>query len=71
MSEVNFNINSGITEGGITLKTPKQSKGGVFATADIKLIKDALLFYAKHNANISDSEERQAVNLLHRLNSRM
>ena len=50
---------------------PKQAKGGVFAPADSKLIKDALVFYAKHNANISDSEERQAVNLLHRLNNRI
>lgn len=71
MSEVNFNDKSMITEGGITLKTPKQAKGGVFAPTDIKLIKDALLFYAKHNGNISDSEERQAVNLLHRLNNRI
>ncbi len=50
---------------------PKQAKGGVFAPADIKLIKDALVFYAKNNSNISDAEERQAVNLLHRLNNRI
>jgi hypothetical protein len=50
---------------------PKAAKGGVYAPADVKLIKDALVFYAKHNANISDAEERQAVNLLHRLNNRI
>lgn len=50
---------------------PKMAKGGVFAPADIKLIKDALVYYVKHNANIEDAEERQAVNLLHRLNNRI
>ena len=52
-------------------KTPKQSKGGVFAQNDIALIKDALLFYIKHNGQILKSEESQAANLLHRLNSRI
>ena len=33
-----FTINSKITEGGITLTTPKQAKGAVFAQTDIKLI---------------------------------
>ena len=49
---------------------PKMNKGGVFAAADIKLIKDALIFYVKHNGNITDAEERQTSNLLHRLTSR-
>lgn len=69
-NEVNYNVGSGITEGGITLAQPKMAKGGVFAIADIELIKNALVFYAKHNGNVTEAEERQAVNLLHRLNNR-
>lgn len=49
---------------------PKQVKGGVFALTDIELIKDTLRFYVCHNGNITDAEQRQIVNLLHRLNSR-
>ena len=66
-----FTINSKITEGGITLTTPKQAKGGVFAQTDIKLIKDALVFYVRHNGNITEQEESQVVNLMHRLNNRI
>lgn len=52
------------------MSEPKMNKGGIFASSDTKLIKDALVFYAKHNGNITDAEERQTANLLHRLNSR-
>lgn len=48
---------------------PKQAKGGVFAPADIELIKNALSYYAR--LDISDSEQRQIANLMHRLNSRV
>lgn len=51
--------------------TPKMAKGGVYAPADVNLIKDALLFYVQHNGNITEAEESQAANLLHRLNSRI
>lgn len=47
---------------------PKQVKGGVFAAADIVLIKNALSYYAR--LDISDAEQRQIANLLHRLNNR-
>jgi len=67
--DFNYNI-SPVTNGGTQISQPKAAKGGVYAPADVKLIKDALVFYAKHNANISDYEERQTVNLLHRLNNR-
>lgn len=50
---------------------PKQVKGGVFAATDIRLIKDALSFYAAHNGQITDLETRSVANLLHRLNSRI
>ena len=46
---------------------PKQAKGGIFAINDIKLIKDALAFYAR---SCSGDETKQIVNLLHRLNNR-
>lgn len=60
---------------------PKQAKGGVFSTADIPLIKKALVHYAgslvleegdldtdpaRRNAEIN-----QIANLLHRLNNRI
>ena len=50
---------------------PKQVKGGVFAPADIKLIKDSLLFYAKHYGQLTDTETNQIASLLHRLNNRI
>lgn len=68
-TEVNYNVKSGITEGGITLVQPKAAKGGVYAPADVKLIKEALVEYTKSH-NLDDSTQRQVVNLLHRLNSR-
>lgn len=48
---------------------PKMAKGGVFAPADIELIKKALDHYTR--LDISDAEQRQTANLLHRLNSRV
>lgn len=45
----------------------KEAKGGAFAPTDIKLIKEALTFYVKHNGDLVDAEERQIVNLLHRI----
>lgn len=70
--DFNYNIGSTrITEGGISMVQPKQAKGGVYAPADVKLIKDALVFYVQHNGNITDAEESQAANLLHRLNNRI
>lgn len=64
--DFNYTVaSSKITEGG----TVKQSKGGVFAPADIKLIKDALSHYSR--LDISAIELRQIANLLHRLNNRI
>lgn len=72
MSEVNFNEKSKITEGGVTLNIPKQAKGGVFAPADIKLIKAALSFYIQHaDDTMTEADERHVANLLHRLNNRI
>ena len=48
------------------MSEPKQVKGGAFALADIGLIKEALMFYAKNN-ELSASDEQKVVNLLHRL----
>ena len=45
---------------------PKEAKGGVFAPADIKLIKEAVTQYAQ-NSN-DEQTVKQVVNLLHRLN---
>lgn len=58
-----YSVNSGITQGGIT--QPKIVKGGVYAPADVKLIKDALTHYAR--LDISEAQQRQIANLLHRL----
>ena len=66
-----------ITEGGISLVTPKQAKGGVFAPSDIDLIKKALYVYkdkitaALPNEREPDAELNQLANLLHRLNNRI
>jgi hypothetical protein len=46
---------------------PKQAKGGVFSSADVPLIKRALLFFAKNCFVIEDHETKQLSNLLHRL----
>lgn len=48
---------------------PRQAKGGVFAPSDIDLIKRALLVFVHNTSDpISVGEEKQIVNLLHRLN---
>ena len=39
----------------------------VFAQADYTLIKDALLFYAQHNGQITEAETSAVSNLVHRL----
>lgn len=39
----------------------------VFAQTDYTLIKDALLFYAQHNGQITDAQRSGVSNLLHRL----
>lgn len=48
---------------------PRQAKGGVFAPADIDLIKRSLLVFVYNTSDpVSAAEEKQIVNLLHRLN---
>lgn len=64
------NIEEEMTDAGKTGSEPRQAKGGVFAIADIELIKDTLRFYILNNDNITDKVQRQIANLLHRLNSR-
>lgn len=70
--DFNYNFTgtpSPITTGGCSLVQPKVAKGGVYAPADVKLIKDALAHYAR--LDLSDAEQRQIANLMHRLNSRI
>jgi hypothetical protein len=68
---------SPITEGGISLVQPKVSKGGVFAPADIALIKRALDVYrdklvqAEESERTPSAELSQLANLMHRLNNRI
>ena len=45
---------------------PRQAKGGVFAPADIKLIKAAITQYAQTSTD--EQVVKQVVSLLHRLN---
>lgn len=47
---------------------PKERRGGILAPADYTLIKDALSYYTR--LDISDAQQRQIANLLHRLNNR-
>lgn len=78
-TEVDFNVpaNNPITEGGISFTQPKQAKGGVFAPADIALIKRALDVYKTQLVQTEVSEREpsaelnQLANLLHRLNNRI
>lgn len=67
--DFNYTVaSSKITEGG----TVKQSKGGVYAPADVELIKNALTFYIQEKDGIiSQAEKKQIANLLHRLNNRI
>lgn len=46
---------------------PRQAKGGVFAPADIGIIKLALIQYAQ-NSELNREEESHIMSLLHRLN---
>jgi hypothetical protein len=64
--DFNYNRQTTITEGGVSMTQPKQVKGGTFAPADIELIKNALNYYLR--LYLSNDEERQIANLLHRLN---
>ena len=51
-----------------TINTPKEAKGGTFAPADTHLIKKVLLAAIRDgNVTLTADEERQAVNLVHRL----
>lgn len=70
--DFNYNIHqrNSITEGGITLVQPKQAKGGVYAPADVPLIKEALSAYAQTLPE-GDVKINQVANLLHRLNNRI
>jgi hypothetical protein len=81
--DFNFNMTgtvSPITTGGISLVSttaPKQAKGGVFAPADMGLIKRALYAYkdklmaeAVSERDI-DPELSQIANLLHRVTNRI
>lgn len=69
---------SPITEGGCgVVQQPKQSKGGVFAPADIALIKRALDAYKTQLVQTEETEREpsaelvQLANLMHRLNNRI
>ncbi len=70
---------SPITTGGVSFvsSTPKQAKGGVFAPADITLIKRALDVYKTQLVQTEESERTpsqeliQLANLMHRLNNRI
>jgi hypothetical protein len=46
---------------------PKTAKGGVFAPADMKVIKEALEYYIHNSTSFNIAEERHITNLLHRL----
>jgi hypothetical protein len=45
----------------------QQVKGGVFAQADIELLKKALEFYLKNNEKLEKSDESKVSLLFHRL----
>ena len=45
----------------------KRVKGGIFAQADIDLLKKALDFYVKNNKNLSTTEQSKISLLFHRL----
>jgi hypothetical protein len=48
-------------------KGMQQVKGGVFAHADIELLKKALEFYLKNNNKLEKSDESKVSLLFHRL----
>ena len=45
----------------------QQAKGGVFAQADIELLKKALEYYIKNSSSLDSSDEAKASLLFHRL----
>ena len=47
---------------------PKEARGGTFAPADIKIIKESLYFYIDVANDLTTEEQRHISNLLHRLN---
>lgn len=62
-------IEEEMTDAGKVSNTPKQVKGGIFAPADIEIIKKALIAYTQSHY-LGNTEQRQVVNLIHRLNNR-
>ena len=50
-----------------TNKNMQQVKGGVFAQADIDLLKKSLDFYIKKNKNLDSKEQSKISLLFHRL----
>jgi hypothetical protein len=51
-----------------TSNTPKQSKGGTFAPADVDLIKKLIMSHITDSSiSLTPQENQQAINLLHRL----
>jgi hypothetical protein len=69
MDDLPAKIEDEMTDAGKATGTPKQSKGGIFAPTDIEIIKKALIAYTQAYS-LGNTEHRQVVNLLHRLNSR-
>ena len=65
-----FDIEEGMTDAGKS-STPRMVKGGIFAPNDVALIKKALMFYIGHSGDVTELDEKQTVNLLHRLNNRI
>lgn len=60
-------LSTEIYQDSIEVTSPRTAKGGTFATADMRLIRDALMFYVKNNGDITDADTSQASNLIHRL----
>ena len=48
-------------------KGMQQAKGGVFAQADIEMLRKALEYYIKNHKSLDSSEESKASLLFHRL----
>ena len=51
----------------ITNKGMKQAKGGVFAQADIELLRKTLEYYIKNYKDLEPNEQSKASLLFHRL----
>jgi hypothetical protein len=68
MDDLAAKIESEMTDAGrADWGQPKQAKGGVFAPADIGIIKSALIMYAQ-NSELSREQESHVMSLMHRLN---